>query len=116
MKSFVVMFHEEPAVLVNMSPSQMQSVVARYSAWFTRLREAGRIQMSAKLRDEGGKHLRRNQQRVLASDGPFVEAKDVVSGLFILHADNYEDAQKELADCPHFDFGWTEVREIEFVK
>lgn len=116
MKSFVVMFHEEPATLLDMSPSQMQEVIARYTDWFTRLRETGRVQVSAKLKDEGGQHLRRDRQRTIASEGPFVEAKDVVSGLFILQASSYDDAQAALAGCPHFDFGWMEVREIEFVN
>jgi len=116
MKSFVVIFHEEPATLIDMSPSEMQAVIARYSAWFKPLREDGRVQISAKLTDEGGQHLRRRQDKVLASDGPFAEAKDIVSGLFILKAESYAAAQQSLADCPHFDFGWMEVREIDYVK
>ncbi|MFL6548879.1 MAG: YciI family protein [Povalibacter sp.] len=116
MKSFLVVFHEEPAVLLEMSPSEMQAVVARYSAWFTPLLESGRVQIGAKLKEEGGQHLRRHEQQILASDGPFAEAKDVVSGLFILKAESYEAAQASLTDCPHFDFGWTEVREIDYVK
>jgi hypothetical protein len=116
MKSFLVIFHEEPSTLLDMSPSQMQEVVSRYSAWFTPLRETGRVQVSAKLRDEGGKQLRRGRQGVLASDGPFAEAKDVVSGLFVLQASSYEEAQASVTDCPHLDFGWMEVREIERLK
>ncbi|HEY5808400.1 MAG TPA: YciI family protein [Povalibacter sp.] len=116
MKSFAIMFHEEPSRLADLSPSQMQEIIGRYSTWFAGLRETGRVQVSAKLKDEGGQHLRRDRQRTLASDGPYAEAKDVISGLFILRAASYEDAQAILADCPHFDFGWMEVREIEFVK
>ena len=116
MKSFVVMFHEEPATLINMSPSEMQAVIARYSAWFNPLRESGLVQIGAKLKDNGGQHLSRRQDKVLASDGPFAEAKDIVSGLFILNAESYEAAQQSLAECPHFDFGWMEIREIDYVK
>ena len=116
MKSFVVIFHEEPATLLDMSPSEMQAVIARYSAWFDPLRESGRVQIGAKLKDEGGQQLHKREQQVLASDGPFAEAKDVVSGLFILKAESYEAAQASLEDCPHFDFGWMEVREIQYVK
>ncbi|HMN45571.1 MAG TPA: YciI family protein [Povalibacter sp.] len=116
MKSFAILFHEDPSVLTQMSPGQMQEVVARYSTWFNTLRATGRVQISAKLKDDGGKHLQRQREQVVASDGPFAEAKDVVSGLFILESDSYESARATLADCPHFDFGWMELREIEFVK
>jgi hypothetical protein len=116
MKSFVVMFHEDSAVLTSMTASQMQAVVARYTAWFNNLRASGRVKVTAKLKDEGGMHLRRESNRVLASDGPFVEAKDVISGVFILESDSYETARAILADCPHFDFGWMDVREIEVMR
>jgi hypothetical protein len=116
MKSFVVMFQEPPATLIEMSPSDMQAVIARYSAWFDGLRASGHLGLGAKLKDDGGQHLRRSGNRVIASDGPFAEAKDIVSGFFILTAASYEDAVTRLADCPHFDFGWTELREIEYAK
>jgi hypothetical protein len=116
MRSFVVMFHEDSAVLTSMTPSQMQAVIARYTAWFNDLRATGRVKVTAKLKDEGGLHLRREHNKVLATDGPFVEAKDVVSGVFILESDSYEAAKATLADCPHFDFGWMELREIDILR
>jgi len=116
MKSFLVLFHEDPKVLTQMSPNQMQEVVERYMAWFDDLRATGRVKISAKLTDDGGKHLHRAREQIVASDGPFVEAKDVVSGTFILESDSYEAARATLADCPHFDFGWMEIREIDFVQ
>ena len=116
MKSFLVMFHEQPAALIEMSPSEIQEVIARYTAWFNRIEETGRVQGSTKLKDEGGQHVRRVKDRIVVSDGPFAEAKDIVSGYFLLKAESYEDAQAQLADCPHFDFGWMEVREVEFVN
>lgn len=115
MKSYVVLFHEEPTQLIGMSPSEMQAVIARYSAWFAQLRACGRVEVGKKLKDEGGRHLRRVQGAVVASDGPYAEAKDVVSGLFVIEAGSYDEARSLLADCPHFDFGWVEVREIDVV-
>jgi hypothetical protein len=113
MKTFAVFFHEDAAVLTQMSPAQMQEVIGRYRSWLTQLRDSGHVQASAKLTEEGGKHLRRGGQGMVSSDGPFVEGKDVVTGLFILQAQSYEDAQARIADCPHLDFGWMELREIE---
>jgi hypothetical protein len=116
MKSFLVLFHESPSILTGMSPTQMQEVIARYTAWFNRVHAAGHIGVRAKLKDDGGKHLSRERNAIVASDGPFVEAKDVISGVFVVNAPGHEEAQAVLADCPHFDFGWMEVREIQFIK
>ncbi|MBB6095332.1 hypothetical protein HNQ60_004222 [Povalibacter uvarum] len=116
MRSFFVLFHETPRTLTEMSPTQMQEVIARYRTWFDRVHAAGHIGVRAKLKDDGGKHLNRERAAIVASDGPFVEAKDVISGVFVLNAASHEAAQALLADCPHFDFGWMEVREIDFIK
>ncbi len=71
--------------------------------------------VEALLKDEGGKQLRSGKGQMLVSDGPYAEAKDAVSGLFVINADSYEDATALLQGCPHFDFGWVELREIDVI-
>lgn len=115
MNSYAVLFHEDPALFARMSPTQMQAVIDKYSAWFAQLGASGRLEVGKKLKDEGGRHLRRQNGKMLASDGPFAEAKDVVSGFFVIKAASYDEAKSILADCPHFDFGWMEVREVDVI-
>jgi hypothetical protein len=47
------------------------------------------------------------------TDGPYAEAREVIGGLFILEAADYEEAVALSRDCPHLDFGSIEIREIE---
>ena len=50
---------------------------------------------------------------MVASDGPYTEGKDVISGFFLINADSYEAAQALLASGPHLEFGWIELREVD---
>ena len=46
-------------------------------------------------------------------DGPFAEAKEIIGGLFVVDARDYDEAVSVAKGCPHLDFGTIEVREIE---
>lgn len=112
MSDFIVLLHEAPQTL-QMSPTDMQAVILKYRQWFDQLRATGRVQLSRKLRDEGGKQVRMERGRMVASDGPFAEAKDVISGVFVVSAASYDEVQGLLQGCPHFEYGWFEVREFD---
>jgi len=113
MSEFLVLFREEPAAFAKLSPTEMQQIIERYTAWFTKLGSSGRLQVSKKLADEGGLHLHRKAGTVVASDGPYAEAKDVVTGAFLFTATDYQEARSLLADCPHYEFGWIELRAVD---
>jgi hypothetical protein len=113
MSEFLVLLREDPAIFAKLSPTEMQQIIERYSAWFDKLAASGRLQLGKKLKDEGGVHLRSKGGAAVASDGPYAEAKDVVSGVFVFRAESYAEAQSVLADCPHYQYGWMELRAID---
>jgi hypothetical protein len=113
MPDYLLLLREDPVRFNKMSPSEMQATIARYQAWANKLRDAGKMQMGRKLRDEGGLHIRRDRGQMVASDGPYAEAKDAISGLFVIRAEGYDEARTLVHDCPHLEFGWIELREIE---
>ena len=47
------------------------------------------------------------------TDGPYAEAREVIGGLFIVEATNYEEVVELSKDCPHLDFGTIEIREVQ---
>lgn len=113
MVDFLLILHESPQAFSGVSPAEMQQIVARYGAWAGSLAQRGHLVGGQKLRDEGGRHLRRRNERVIASDGPYAEAKDLIGGFFTIRAANYDAAQKLCEECPHLQYGWIELREIE---
>ena len=114
MESYLLLLHET-TVMPDMSPEEMQAVIARYKAWGQKLAAAGRIAGSNKLEDGTGRVLRGNGGEMRITDGPYAETKDVVAGYFLILADSYEDAIEWSKDCPHLDFGAIEVRRIHVV-
>ncbi len=116
MAEYLVLLHEDPARTRDFSPTQMQALIQRYGDWIDGLRAQGLVTVGKKLKDEGGRHLRGEKGRMVVSDGPYAEGKDVISGLFIITADSYEQAQALLAPGPHLEFGWIELRQIDALE
>ncbi|MDY6946964.1 MAG: YciI family protein [Pseudomonadota bacterium] len=115
MAEYLVLLHEDPARMRHFSPTEMQALIQRYTDWIDGLREQGLVTVGKKLTDDGGRHLRGEKGKMVVSDGPYAEGKDVISGLFIVTADSYQHAQALLAPGPHLEFGWIELRQIDVV-
>src|SRR5687768_915256 len=117
MPEFMLLLHENPGGFASVSPDDMQRVIEKYNAWSAKLASQGKLVGGDKLRDEGGKHVRRDGKarggRAAVVDGPYTEVKEIVGGYFKLAAADYDEAVDLVTDCPHLDFGWIEVREIE---
>jgi hypothetical protein len=116
MPEFMLLLHENPASFASLSPDEMQRIIQKYSAWSAGLASQGKLVGGDKLRDEGGKHLRRKTSagaRAAVVDGPYTEVKEIVGGYFKVAAADYDEAVKLAGDCPHLEFGWIEIREIE---
>jgi hypothetical protein len=115
MPEFMLLLHESPAESASLSPDDMQRIIERYRLWSGQLASSGQLLGGDKLREDGGKHLRRPRggKRATSVDGPYAEAKEVVGGYFKISAADYDEAVRLATDCPHMDYGWIEVREIE---
>ena len=113
MPSYAVLLRENPEKFAAISPSQMQAIVQKYTEWFAKLGATGRMEIARKLTDDGGRHVRQDKGKMVVSDGPYAEAKDIVSGVFIVQAASYDELAATLADCPHLGFGWMEIREVD---
>ncbi|GFE78822.1 hypothetical protein GCM10011487_08220 [Steroidobacter agaridevorans] len=115
MAEYLVLLHEDPAATRTLSPTQMQALIQRYTDWIDGLRADGFVTVGKKLKDEGGRHLHSEKGRMVVSEGPYAEGKDIISGLFVVTADSYEQAQARLGSGPHLEFGWIELREIDAI-
>ncbi|MBP7340321.1 YciI family protein [Niveispirillum sp.] len=113
MAKFVLILREDPATFASLSPDEMQAIVAEYQSWGQRLGEAGKMAGGEKLRDEGGRHVTAKSGTLLATDGPYAEAKEVIGGFFIVEATDYAEAETLVADCPHIRYGLIEIRQVD---
>lgn len=78
--------NEEPGpAKAKPSPTEMQAMYAAFQAWQEKFKD-NIIDMGGKLGD--GKLVRADG----VSDGPFVEAKELIGGYMIVQAENLEEA------------------------
>ena len=98
------------------TPDDFAAILGEYEAWGQKLAAEGRLGAGHKLTDQGGMVIHpRPGQRVEITDGPFVEAKEVVGGYYILKADSYQHAAQLCQGHPNLRFGSIEIREVDFM-
>jgi hypothetical protein len=108
MAKYMFVYRDQAEPQSQPSPEQMQSFLALWGEWF---------QKHASAVVDGGDGLLPTG-RVLAadgtvSDGPYVEAKEVIGGYSVIQADNYDAAIAVARDCPIVKIGGAiEIREF----
>lgn len=112
MPKFILLLHDAgfPA---DISPDEIQAIIQRYVAWRQKIQQNGRAVEGHKLTDGQGRVMRGAGGATKVTDGPYAEAREVIGGLFIVEAKDYDEAVELSEDCPHLDFGSIEIREVE---
>ena len=97
------------------TPDDFAKIVAEYGAWAEKLAKQGRLELGHKLTDEGGRVMTPKAGKVTVKDGPYIETKEVVGGVYLIKADDYDHAVKLCEGHPNFRFGSIEIREIDLM-
>ncbi|MEO9966440.1 MAG: YciI family protein [Reichenbachiella sp.] len=115
MKEFMVLIRNEGNPVANLSPEQQQEHVQKVGAYIKRLMESGHMQAAQPLEMEGTMVTKKNGSFV---DGPFNETKEVISGYYLLKANDLEEASSLIKEDPRFEDGdWRlEIRPIMNVE
>lgn len=96
MKKFLLLIREDINRLEEMSEAQMNEDIAEMTAWVEELARFDHFVSGDPLENESeivGKPV--------ATDGPFLDAKEGISGYFIIQADNFTQAVAIANQCPH---------------
>ncbi len=109
MAKFLFVYRNSTEVeMPEMSPEEMQAAMAKWGEWFQELGEAvvepgdGLVPTGKVLKGDG-----------TVTDGPFIEAKELVGGFSILEADSIDSAVEMAKGCPITAHGGSvEVREL----
>jgi hypothetical protein len=98
---------------MELSPEMIQAIIQKFNDFTERLQKAGLVGIN-KLVDGTGRVLRGSGDRLVVTDGPFAEAKEVIGGYWVIEAGSYDEAVALARHCPSLEFGGTvEVREVE---
>src|SRR5215471_19482206 len=98
------------------NPQIAAAMLNRYTAWIDGLRQSGHYLSSYKLRDQTGRRLTLRGGEVV--DGPFIESKEAIGGVFVIEAASLEEAAELARSCPTLNFrnGYVEVRVVEVLR
>jgi hypothetical protein len=91
-------------------------VFEHFMSWIASMRERGHYVQSHKLQDHTGARLTVRGGQVV--EGPFMETKEAVGGIFIVEASSLEEAIGLARACPTLSDqnGYVEVRVVEEVR
>jgi hypothetical protein len=88
---------------------------ARYAEWLDSLRQSGQYITSHKLKDHTGARLTLRGGQVV--EGPFLETKEAIGGVYLIEANSLEEAVTLAKICPILVLqnGYIEVRLVDEV-
>src|SRR5258706_9324059 len=93
-QSYLCIQRSQPGKGTKPSPAQMQEMYAKFNAWKEKFQQKI-VDMGGKLK-AGGKIVTSEG----ATDGPFVEAKEVIGGYMIVSAESMEEAIQVVRQSP----------------
>jgi hypothetical protein len=94
------------------SPEEAQKQMQKWGTWIQALTQKGHFKAGEPLEATSGKVVRGKKKTV--TDGPYIEAKDLVGGYLLITAESLDHAVELSKGCPIFehDEGTVEVRVV----
>lgn len=96
MKKFLLLIHEDLRRANALSPEQQQAEIQVMVNWVEDLTRSGNFIQGDPL--EGG--MRMATRDSILSDGPFIEAKEGITGYTLIKANNIDQAAELAMQCP----------------
>jgi YCII-related domain len=94
MAKFLFVYRESTESRPKLSPEEMQALRAGWYTWIQKFSSA------IVPGGDGVKHSGRVLKAGLVTDGPYVEAKEVIVSFTIIQADDYDAAVAIARECP----------------
>lgn len=115
MTHYVLLLRRESIDFAAYSPEQMQALLAEFDAWNAGMIGKQRLIASANLPVNKGATVRPGP---LVADGPYSEAKEAVTGLLLIAAEDEAEARTIASGCPFLSRGGSvelrPVTQLEF--
>ena len=113
MAKYVLLFHDHVSAGVP-TEEEYRAILNDFRDWGRALAADGKLLGGHKLTEEPGRTMRKKDGAVLVMDGPFAETKELIGGVVVVEADDYDGAVELARSCPQLKYGGRiEVREID---
>jgi hypothetical protein len=109
MPTYMFLLRNDPDWYKQLSPEEMQNATEKYTAWM----KNPFVKDGKRLAGDTGRVLRAEAGQPRATDGPFIESKEVLGGYYTIEAASYDEAVQRALTLPHLDYGgFIEVRHV----
>lgn len=109
MPQYMLLLYDDPSTWRKISPDEMQKAVEKYVGWAKKPFMVD----GKRLAEDLGRVMRSQGGKVRTTDGPYSETKEILGGIYVIEAANYDEAVKRTLDHPHLEYGGTiEVRQL----
>ena len=110
---FLVIIYNDPALLDAMPKQEFDTTMRGCIEHADELKSEGRLIESQQLESpKTAKTLRRRNNRLTITDGPFAETKEILAGFNLIEAEDIDEAVQIASEFPWSDVGSIEVRPI----
>ena len=110
---FLVLIYSDSERLAALAEHAFASTMRQCLAHADELKQRGALLDTQMLKPAPtAKTLRKRSGKLLVSDGPFTETKEVLGGFNLIEADSMDEALEIAAGFPWTEFGSVEVRPI----
>lgn len=101
MNDYLLMVLEDEAAQRRATPKETAALLENQASFASRLREAGTLRDCGRFHfSRDGKRVRRDGERVLVEDGPFLQAGRALGSYYWLQNTTREDADRIALECP----------------
>lgn len=117
MAKFALMLNHAPDRYSGLGEDDYMTILKDYLDWVERATSEGYYLGGHKLTAEAGRTVEKNGRDIDVHDSPFAELPEILGGLMIVKADDYEAAVEIARDHPHLKHNRSlEIREIDDVE
>jgi hypothetical protein len=111
--AYMLLVIEKPGERAARSESEGRALYERMLRFSADLKERGLLTLSQALTsDASGVRVRLQNGTATVRDGPFIEAKEMVGGFFLLTCPTRDEAVRIAHECPAAQWATIEVREL----
>ncbi len=113
MKRYALLMRNDELEVDAMPKSEWSAMFERFIAWTEDLERRGRLHSVERLLDPAGGRTVRRRGGELLVDGPYAEGKEAIVGLYVIAAEDLDDAVRIAQEAPIVELGGAvEVREL----
>jgi hypothetical protein len=111
--AYMLLVIEQPGERAARSEGEGRALYERMLRFSADLKQRGLLTLSQSLTSEtSGVRVSLQGGQASVRDGPFIEAKEMVGGFFLLTCDSRDEAVRIARECPAAQWATIEVREL----